>query len=308
MVGNGSRRGDTGVSQAISSRNVFAALDTLKKKKRSDKEKCKVKEEPAPHVFWAPAPLTVKSWADVEDDDDDDYYATTAPPSAWGVPEQKKSKEVPVAIEEESASEDEGLDEPDDEAVDEQADHQLEVPAPAEPDVKKPPVPSVPKDTERQLSKKELKKKELAELEALLTELGMAAEDNQAAKQNGTTGVGEEKLEEHSGANEKKENVPVESKTSKKKKAKKEKLSKEAKDSNEHPNGNGADAGTSAEVTARPVDMKERLKKMASTKKKSSKEMDSAARAAAVEAAARSAKLAAAKKKEKSHYNQQPMR
>jgi hypothetical protein len=32
-----------------------------------------------PEVVWAPAPLTTKSWADVEDDDDDDYFATTAP-------------------------------------------------------------------------------------------------------------------------------------------------------------------------------------------------------------------------------------
>ncbi|XP_057718330.1 uncharacterized protein LOC130932888 [Arachis stenosperma] len=38
-------------------------------------------------VFWAPAPLTSKSWADVDDEDDDDYYAITAPPqSVWGAP------------------------------------------------------------------------------------------------------------------------------------------------------------------------------------------------------------------------------
>ena len=36
-------------------------------------------------MYWAPAPLTVKTWADVDDEDDDDYYATTAPPQAmWG--------------------------------------------------------------------------------------------------------------------------------------------------------------------------------------------------------------------------------
>jgi len=65
MVGGGSRREE---SAAISSTNVFAALCSLKKEKE---------------VFWAPAKLTVKSWADV-DDDDDDYYATAAPPeAAW---------------------------------------------------------------------------------------------------------------------------------------------------------------------------------------------------------------------------------
>ena len=29
-------------------------------------------------LLWAPAPLTTKSKADVEDDDDDYYFATTA--------------------------------------------------------------------------------------------------------------------------------------------------------------------------------------------------------------------------------------
>ncbi|KAG6476299.1 hypothetical protein ZIOFF_065538 [Zingiber officinale] len=39
-------------------------------------------------VFWALAPLTSMSWANVGDDDDDDYYATMAPPQAvWGVSE-----------------------------------------------------------------------------------------------------------------------------------------------------------------------------------------------------------------------------
>ncbi|PPR96239.1 hypothetical protein GOBAR_AA24423 [Gossypium barbadense] len=75
---------------------------------------------------------------------------------------------------------------------------------------------------------------------------------------------------------------------------------------------NGPDevAGTEqTEEDASAIDVKERLKKVASMKKKkSSKEMDAAAKAAAQEAAARSARLAAAKKKEKNHYNQQPVR
>ncbi|KAL5147128.1 hypothetical protein HKD37_06G016868 [Glycine soja] len=38
-------------------------------------------------VFWAPVPLTSKSWVDVDDEDDDDYYATIAPPeSVWAAP------------------------------------------------------------------------------------------------------------------------------------------------------------------------------------------------------------------------------
>ncbi|KAG6511538.1 hypothetical protein ZIOFF_029606 [Zingiber officinale] len=37
-------------------------------------------KEQEKQVFWALAPLTSMSWANVGDDDDDDYYATTAPP------------------------------------------------------------------------------------------------------------------------------------------------------------------------------------------------------------------------------------
>lgn len=127
-------------------------------------------------------------------------------------------------------------------------------------------------------------------------------------------GAQDKKGVETDGDGEKKENVPAESKTSKKKK-KKDKASKEVKESQDQPNSsdtnNGPDLATGAENVedTSTVDVKERLKKVASTKKKkSSKEMDAAARAAAQEAAARSARLAAAKKKEKNHYNQQPVR
>lgn len=103
MVGGGSRR-DEG-SLVINNTNVFAALETLRKKKKSDKERknkgssksqSSQPKEPEPQVFWAPAPLTSKSWADVDDEDDDDYYATTAPPQAvWGSSEAHESKERP---------------------------------------------------------------------------------------------------------------------------------------------------------------------------------------------------------------------
>lgn len=101
MVGGGSRREEG--SMVINSTNVFAALETLRKKKKSDKERKSSKgsskaqsasaaaqpKEPEPSVYWAPAPLNAKSWADVDDEDDDDYYATTAPPQAvWGATDQ----------------------------------------------------------------------------------------------------------------------------------------------------------------------------------------------------------------------------
>ena len=95
MVGGGnSRRED---SLVINSTNVFAALGSLKKKKKKSSEnehqgsssKSKgengvEKEAEKKEVLWAPSPLKVKSWADVDEEDDDDYYATMAPPdSAW---------------------------------------------------------------------------------------------------------------------------------------------------------------------------------------------------------------------------------
>jgi hypothetical protein len=101
MVGGG-RRGGAADEVKLNTGNVFAALESLKKKKKGDKGKAagssssssrkkhgdgaaRQQEPPQKEVFWAPAPLTTKSWADVEDDDDDDYFATTAPPRpVWG--------------------------------------------------------------------------------------------------------------------------------------------------------------------------------------------------------------------------------
>lgn len=106
MVGGGRR--DEG-SMVINNTNVFAALETLRKKKKSDKDKSgksksksaagPAKSKETEPVYWAPAPLTSKSWADVSDGEDDDYYATTVPPpSAWGKAPQ--SKDQPEHVEE----------------------------------------------------------------------------------------------------------------------------------------------------------------------------------------------------------------
>ncbi|KAJ0591592.1 hypothetical protein HanHA300_Chr03g0075011 [Helianthus annuus] len=69
----------------------------------------------------------------------------------------------------ESESEEEGLDESDDD----ENDHEPEPQAEKEPVVEKPVEVLPPKEADRQLSKKELKKKELAELDAVLAELGL---------------------------------------------------------------------------------------------------------------------------------------
>ncbi|XP_019463316.1 PREDICTED: stress response protein NST1 isoform X2 [Lupinus angustifolius] len=211
----------------------------------------------------------------------------------------------------ESESDIEGIDDVEDDAEDDH-ENDFEVPAEAEPVLEKAPEPSLAiKETERQLSKKELKKKGLEELEAVLAELGYAQKE--PSGQDESHGA-EKKEEDHNGVVEKKENAAGESKNAKKKK-KKDKSAKEQKESQDQPgkvdagNTTSNTAGVEKAEDATAIDVKERLKKVASMKKKkSSKEMDAAARAAASEAAARNAKLAAAKKKEKGHYNQQPVR
>lgn len=89
----------------------------------------------------------------------------------------------------ESESEDDGIeiDVGDDDAdAEEEPEHdEPEDAVPAEQEVEKPHPPLVQaKDTERQLSKKELKKKELAELDAVLAEFGISTNDNNYSQSN----------------------------------------------------------------------------------------------------------------------------
>ncbi|KAF6988560.1 hypothetical protein CFC21_006077 [Triticum aestivum] len=312
MAGGGNRRGAGAEELRIGSGNVFAALETLKKKKPAAAEKKQAPVVEKPEVFSAPAPLTAKSWADVEDDDDDDYFATTAPlcpvreaqgdDADAGHEDDKEHS----ALEQEIESEDDSLDDEVDAAAEDE--HEAGDAVPSEPAVQKAIAPLVPpKDTERQLSKKELKKKELEELDAVLAELGISYESSNATQDetNDKEGMGQAaeagKKEDAS--------APLESKTSKKKKAKKDKSSKEAEETLDQNNVVDNAAGVEPDEDVASVDVKERIKKVASMKKKkSSKEMDAAAKIAASEAAARRAKLVAAKKKDKNHYNQQPLR
>ncbi|XP_042444026.1 uncharacterized protein LOC122029143 [Zingiber officinale] len=90
-----------------------------------------------------------------------------------------------------------------------------------EPTIEKPtPVSAPPKDAERQLSKKELKRKEMAKLDALLHEMVIANKDSNTA-QNETA---DKKQLEQCSEGEKKESVgaPSENRILKKKKSKKE--------------------------------------------------------------------------------------
>lgn len=78
-------------------------------------------------------------------------------------------------------SDDEDLDDEVDDGAEDEHEHEAEE-TPAEPPMKTVAPPAPPKDTERQLSKKELKKKELAELDAVLAELGLSGNSSNAAQ------------------------------------------------------------------------------------------------------------------------------
>lgn len=98
MAGRINRRDDDAL--VLSSTNVFAALGSLKKKKKKMMIKTTAKKkssgeasrEAQEQVFWAPAPLNAKSWADVVDDDDD-YVAAVLPERTWSRPGEPKAED-----------------------------------------------------------------------------------------------------------------------------------------------------------------------------------------------------------------------
>ncbi|CAM8889314.1 unnamed protein product [Rhodiola kirilowii] len=295
-----SHRGRSDGSGMINNVNGFAALSGSRKKKSKGKstvEKAAVEQK----TFWAPAPLNAKSWADV-DDDDDDYYATTAPPqSVWGLSGQQLKERTLLQVEE-SESDDDILGEGDN--LDEEHDSEPEVQEDPEPMVKSFAPAMAVTEPEKQLSKKEIRKRELKELDALLADLNITPNEKNDHDEHQGAEVDKKELQrtEEEDLNE---SGPVESKNSKRKK-KKAKSSKELKEIQNQ----SAREETNAEEDTATVDVKEQLKKLAAMKKrKPIKETDTAAKAAAAEAAARRQKLEAAKKKEKSHhYNQHPVR
>ena len=88
MVGGGSNRRDDGLP-AITSTNIFSALESRRKKTnkktRSEKDKneglktTSEGEKLATPQVWTAAPVSVSSWADCEEDDDE-YFALPALP------------------------------------------------------------------------------------------------------------------------------------------------------------------------------------------------------------------------------------
>ncbi|MCO5574410.1 hypothetical protein L7F22_028195 [Adiantum nelumboides] len=317
MVGGMIKR-DDGLP-AISSTNIFSALESRRRKsskKRSEKEKGESKskegqqQETAPQV-WTAAPVSVTSWADCEEDDDD-YFALPALPPIVDQPTETALDASHEDLSQESEG-DEELDDVDDEIEEDEPESEAVMEA-VEAKVSTV-VTQAGREPDRQLSKRELKKKELAELDAVLAELGLnpkdekdSAEPKDEAKEDHVNGDIENQTEDAGSGS-----VLTESKSSKRRKAKKDKPVKEEKDEESIQEVDAArkdeTPAEEGESNTGPTDRKEVLKKLASMKKKKSfKESDGAAKAAAAEAALRAAKLAAAKKKEKNHYNQQPVR
>eukprot|EP00245_Coleochaete_scutata_P004761 TRINITY_DN176_c0_g1_i1.p1 TRINITY_DN176_c0_g1~~TRINITY_DN176_c0_g1_i1.p1 ORF type:complete len:318 (+),score=132.74 TRINITY_DN176_c0_g1_i1:198-1151(+) len=317
MVGGSGR--DDGYP-GLKSTNLFAALQSRRKSKGkkvkdgSSDPKPGKKEEP--EQFWAPTQVTVKSWADCEEDDDD-YYATSVPPPVnWGQ-EQRNGNSSAGDDQKESGSQGEESDGEEvedyvEEEAEEEAEEEIPTVVPAHVDVVPEPTIAVPREPERQLSKKELKKKELEELDAVLAELGISkglengdsVKKVEGIKDDGALGNGHGDV-----SDEGKQGGASESKAGKKKKAKKEKL-KDGPSLEVEETAQEA-VTDEAETNGPPADPKEMLKRLAAAKKKKAgggSDASAKAKLAAAEAAARNAKLAAAKKKEKSHYNQQPVR
>ncbi|KAH9303706.1 hypothetical protein KI387_008110 [Taxus chinensis] len=283
---------------AINTGNIFAALES-KKKKGSSKKKDNTKEAKKATEFWTKAPVSVKSWADCEDDDDD-YYATALPP-AWGKNQPQEKEESDK--EESDDQEDYDIDNDADEETDEKEEVVVETSSITSvlPSVLQPNKITEP---EKQLSKKEIKKKELAELDKVLEEFGILTKENVSDASQGKR-IEEEAKDKH----DQKPSEPAlsESRTARKRKTKKDKSKEEEVGTIVNGYGQEKVVERNMEANAVVADPKSVLKRLVSQqKKKSVKESAAAAKGAAAEAAARAAKQSASKKKDKMHYNQHP--
>ncbi|KAH7438812.1 hypothetical protein KP509_04G032300 [Ceratopteris richardii] len=316
---------------SISTTNVFAALERKKSNKRkSGKEKQKSHDSvgsasPGVPGAWIVRPLPLTSWADVEEDDD--FLMSPLPPlpsltnelpGADHPEEEDQQRGDDHVIISSDKDESEGCEEEEEEEEGNEENKEPQRFGSSEPNFNSKKAYGRnfgAKEPERQLSKKELKKKGLAELEATLTELGF----NQNIEE-GSLEVSARK-EAHSKGHGEKGSVPSESKSSRRRRPKKGKpLPKEGGDEtddndfltskeDEASSALEKDASCASQDTeARPGDKNKVTNKLSAVKKKKSKDSDSAAKAAAAEAAVRAAKIAAAKRKEKAHYNQHPVR
>lgn len=296
-------------NMSLTTGNIFAALDTKKGKKKKSKEHDKKKKsgdkkavsaaELERAIFSQPS-ISISNWAD--EDDDDEFVATDTFATNWTQSNQPTANE-PAANDEAAEAEDSeeevdlekelgvelGHDE-DDELEDDREEEQLPPLSTAAPQLQT----KLAQEPERQLSKKELKKKELEELDAVFAELGIEAPA--------------------AGAECKEANGVLEKKKKKKK--------KDGREIGEAEDGEaGGDTSQSAPSQAAasqaaenkgmedvegPVELEDPAKvkaRLAAQKKKSDAAKKKISAAAVQEAKIRAKKLN--KQKDTSHYNQQ---
>jgi len=164
-----------GVSnKPIETANLFGALQDEEKKKKKKKED-KKKDDDEPLKSLSPMANSSMNWADCADSDEEDMFGSS--PANWG--DEVQPSEIPVENEEEPEEEDEEQDEPEEE----EDVVQITMSSHSKP---------APQQDEKQLSKKELKRLEMEELDRALAEMGLdtssssipAADKGESVEQN----------------------------------------------------------------------------------------------------------------------------
>lgn len=276
-------------NKPVETKNLFASLLDEDKKPKKKKEKKVVVKEPEPLKSLSPMPNSSMNWADCADSDEEDMFGES--PGNWGdMADENPQQETPCEAEEADEEADDEVQEEEEEQEEEVAEVTLRSRVAA------------PVVEEKQLSKKELKRIEMEELDRALEEMGMqgSAEVVKTETSPGeatvaaspATSEASKKARKRGG---KKKNAPAAEETTTASTGTMPTLDPELKGS---VNSNGS---LDPDAVAKLIAAKH------GNKKKSSE--TSGASAAAKEAAARKERAKKDKKKSnKSNYNQQPTR
>jgi len=148
-------------NKPVETKNLFASLLDEDKKPKKKKEKKTVAKEPEPLKSLSPMPQGSMNWADCADSDEDMFAGS---PGNWGdMADEAPAEETPCQAEE----------------ADEEADEEVQEEEEEEDPVEEVTIRSrvaAPVVEEKQISKKELKRIEMEELDRALAEMGMQGE------------------------------------------------------------------------------------------------------------------------------------
>jgi len=185
---------------SLATANAFAALQKTSKKDKKKEEKKKSKDkkkadkaaEALEQAIFSQPSISVSNWADCDTDDDDGFHAAPLPSFEGLIPADTAPDHEEEEEEEEHDSDKEAeleahgrwdeVDEHEEEHEDEHEEDEgaKDAEEEAQPVSAPPPPPVV--EPERQLSKKEMKKKEMEDLDAVLNELGLAPSTEESAE------------------------------------------------------------------------------------------------------------------------------